>query len=285
MEIAENIIIFIGVSPIKGSFTDPLDFATRANFFNKAICTVLPLMDHPDDEVWVCNLEKAINEVDTFGPVILVTGRDGFQQTYNKYSTKYHIEQIPEIANAIPGTALRNEVMRLPLWDTSINCANFKRGVIYGVGNIFQAGVPTADLAIINFKEGRILLGRKNNIDPVERYRCFGGYFDVEKDHSLEYTALREGHEEVRDIEFSTPIYSCSHKIDNWRYRRDTKHKIITTLFYAEYTFGAAKPGDDIDELQWFSLDDELYHIIIDEHRPLMKALLENERIKTAMHT
>jgi bifunctional NMN adenylyltransferase/nudix hydrolase len=72
-------------------------------------------------------------------------------------------------------------------------------------------------------------------------------------DASLEAAARREVMEEAH-IEISTPVYAGSFLVDDWRYRHEVD-KIVSTLFVAEYMYGAIQPDDDIEELRWFRLN------------------------------
>jgi bifunctional NMN adenylyltransferase/nudix hydrolase len=63
--------------------------------------------------------------------------------------------------------------------------------------------------------------------------------------------------------------------VEDWRYRHEVD-KIVTTLFVAEYLYGAIQPDDDIEELRWFRLNRtlEIGHIV-DAHRLLLLTLMD----------
>jgi bifunctional NMN adenylyltransferase/nudix hydrolase len=151
--------------------------------------------------------------------------------------------------------------------------ADWRAGVVYAAYNSYPQALPTVDVAVTRTVEGgerEILLARK----PGEKgYRLIGGFVDP-TDASLEAAARREVMEEAH-VEISTPVYTGSFLVDDWRYRHEVD-KIVTTLFVAEYMYGAIQPDDDIEELRWFRLNGtpEIGEIV-DAHRPLLVTLLD----------
>jgi bifunctional NMN adenylyltransferase/nudix hydrolase len=150
---------------------------------------------------------------------------------------------------------------------------DWRAGVVYAAYNRYPQALPTVDVAVTRTVEGgetEILLARK----PGEKgYRLIGGFVDP-TDASLEAAARREVMEEAH-IEISRPVYAGCFLVDDWRYRHEVD-KIVTTLFVAEYMYGAIQPDDDIEELRWFRLNGApgIEHIV-HAHRPLLVTLMD----------
>jgi bifunctional NMN adenylyltransferase/nudix hydrolase len=64
--------------------------------------------------------------------------------------------------------------------------------------------------------------------------------------------------------------YVCSKKIDDWRYK-DNDHKIVSSLFLAEYLGGEIQARDDLAELQWVALKDIARTAIVESHTEFIK--------------
>lgn len=103
--------------------------------------------------------------------------------------------------------------------------------------------------AIIHDKN-KFLLGRKKD----EKKFCFiGGIVDPFLDKSLEMAVVREKNEEVGiGLECSFPKYTFSFRVDDPRYR-DSRHKIMSAVFFMNYIFGIANTTEEIVEIKWFS--------------------------------
>ena len=67
--------------------------------------------------------------------------------------------------------------------------------------------------------------------------------------------------------------YLGSHQINDWRYRWE-RDKIITTFFHGFYSWGKARPGDDLDDVDWFDLE-KAKDILVDSHWILHRALTQ----------
>jgi len=114
-----------------------------------------------------------------------------------------------------------------------------------------------------------ILLGRKPG---QEKFRFIGGFSDVNS-KSYEDDAIREVKEETR-LRINNPIYVGSTLVDDPRYR-ESRDKIKTILFAANYKGGKPKAGDDVEEVKWFEVDALKPSDLVKEHRPLLKMLKE----------
>jgi NADH pyrophosphatase NudC (nudix superfamily) len=49
----------------------------------------------------------------------------------------------------------------------------------------------------------------------------------------------------------------------------------MTTLFKCNYLWGSIEPSQEISELKWFDLDENLLNLIVEEHLELMRDLIK----------
>jgi bifunctional NMN adenylyltransferase/nudix hydrolase len=288
-----RVILFVGVAPTLATKRNPLDFITRMRMIKSKFpdVTVLQIPDMADDRQWSIELDKRIREVAQFGSVTLYGGRDSFVPAYSGQFTPVTLP----LEHISSGEDVRAEIS-----NKVIESSDFRAGVIYSTQNQWAKGVPTVDIAIVRAHtiavadssyfsipsiEGRgkyeVLLGRK----PGEtRWRFPGGHFDPAQDNSNEEAAMREAHEEVPGIEISKPEYIGSHKIDDWRWKKE-QDRVITSLFLSNYLWGSARAGDDLNEVEWFVLNETNECIVNVAHQPLYKILRayieRNEREKS----
>lgn len=269
-----KVLIFLGLSPVKGTTTNPLDFQPRKQMILEAFppkdypnITIGYIKDQHDDNVWSNNLDRLIG--DLLSPndsVVLYGGRDSFLQ---HYKGNYPIREL--VSNRyISGTEIRRGISEAPLSEKS-----FRAGAIWSAFQRFPTVYSTVDIAVVDRKNNRILLARKSE---EKLFRFIGGFADPNKDDSFEAAASRELYEE--STLGSGPLtYVGSFKIDDWRYRNEVD-KIFTHLYISWYVMGAAKAADDIAEVQWFNLDKpdtiiKLEDNIVPQHRVLYKAVIE----------
>lgn len=270
-----KMVCVVGLAEIKASKNNPLDFESR----RKMITDVYPdvqivyIKDATDDKLWSKKLDKLVStHVPPNSAVTLYGSRDSFTGRYHgRFKTKELLQE-----SFTSGTADRENNAFAAL-DTS----DFRKGVIWATQNQYDTAHPTVDIAILDKadeKSPRLLLARK----PGETlFRFVGGFVEPRGEHErsdiLELNAKREVSEETH-VETSNYEYVGSFLVDDWRYRYE-RSKVITTLFKANYVFGKPEPDDDVEELRWFKFtnDNKLVEEVVDEHKPLMKALLANE--------
>lgn len=271
---SDELVIFLGYKVNQPDIKNPFSLAIRKamvvqtlsklNLTSKVV--VDSLEDNPiSHECWSSELDKKIEaykeqflktskediEVSLFG------SRDSFAKSYFGKNQTVHIEEMVTVS----GTEKRNGVLSLKEEDLS---EAHREGIVYGLKNIYPVGMSVVDVAVYKKVDGvfYFLFGRK----PRETFfRLIGGFFDVEQDETLEDAALRELREEVGGIVVGEPQYLMSKKIDDWRYR-DNQHKIVSSLFIVEYISGDPAPGDDIEELKWFSLEETMKEILEKNH-------------------
>jgi bifunctional NMN adenylyltransferase/nudix hydrolase len=260
-----KVIVVLGVSPVKGSKRNPFDFYTREKLLKTTYpeFVILPLADHPFDEVWSANLDELLLNTFPNEEFILYGSRDSFIPYYSGY---LHAQELPERGDH-SATVIRNEYA-----DKVMESKDFRLGINYAYHNMYSKVYPTIDVAV--FKENRsyVLLGRKKN---RKEWRLPGGFVDV-NDKDYESAALRELHEECGDIETGPMCYVGSAKIDDWRYRNE-EDKIMTLLFAADLVYGHVTANDDLQEVKWFEVkklgEMVANNMIAREHQGLIELL------------
>jgi len=268
-------LCIVGLSEIKASKNNPLDFSSRQQMLTEAYpdIHIFYIKDAPYDGDWSRKLDSVIStHIPPDANVTLYGSRDCFVSRYHgKYGTK---ELVQEIFTS--GTKERSS----KAFHVS-DSADFRSGAIWATQNQYDNTCPTVDIAIIDEKEPRrILLGRKEN---QTLFRFIGGHVSPKKYSGsagfFEDNARREVQEET-GVEVADFEYVGSFMVDDWRYRYE-KSKIGTILYKATYVFGNPEPDDDIYELRWFNVEDFkngqfIKDNIVGEHIPLMDHFINN---------
>ena len=257
-------IIILGLSPVKCTKYNPLDFEARKQLLLAKYpdITVLYLKDTYDDVIWSNCLDRMIKDI--IGPndkPYLYGSRDSF---IKYYSGKYECIELEQNV-FVSGTDVRKAISKQVKASS-----DFRTGVIWAVGNQYPKCISTVDICLYkkdNQGNVKILLGKR---DTEPKYRFIGGF--VPPGETYEQTAIRETKEET-DLDIEDPKYLKSFVIDDWRYRKEAD-KITTSLFLAKASSNP-KPGDDIDELRWFVLDEVIVYNIVDEHKELIQCVLD----------
>lgn len=260
----DRVLIFLGVSVLKNSSSNPIPYVHRARMIADTYpnVEVYPQHDMRSDELWSKQLDQNISEWVAPGQSITLYGsRDSF---IKHYSGKHKTEEL--VSNiTVSGSDIRKKIItNYPSSDA------FRAGLIAATGWKYPTAYQTVDVAIFNEGWTEILLARKAG---ETKLRLVGGFSDPNSD-SLEEDARREVLEET-GVEINDIEYVGSRKINDWRYRSE-KDTIKTALFAATYAFGAAKAADDIVHVEWCNVKELLtgdYSRIVPEHVPLMKML------------
>lgn len=260
-----KVVIFLGMSPLKATRENPLDFEARKQMILEAFpqVNVLYIKDQFHDQVWSRMLDERIE--DLLSPsqtALLYGGRDSFIE---HYSGKRPTQEL-ESTTFYSGSAIREEVSRKSVRST----ADFRAGVVWATFDRFPTSFTTVDIGVFNEDYSRLLLGRKEN---EKAWRLIGGFADP-KSPSFEADARRETQEEA-GIAITDPEYVGSFQIPDWRYRNEAD-KIKTILFKCKILSGAPRPGDDIYEIAWFDLDklEQRFSEITPTHQELVRELL-----------
>lgn len=262
-------LVLLGTSPVKNTSRNPLDYATREAMVKAAYpgVLVLPLSDVPSDEVWSKRIDTAVYE--TFGgevDAVLYGSRDSALPSYKGGHEK---KELPS-SHKVSATDLR-EIAMSAIGKTE----QFRAGVIYAAGARFATSYQCVDIVPIRQDQKgvtyEVLLGRKRT-DKQGLWRTVGGFVSP-TDPSLEFAALRElGEEAGENLSCHQPRYVGSARIPDWRYRNE-KDKILTSVFVAVVMYGAAKAGDDLDEVRWFDPAEVHTGILVPEHHEVWEKI------------
>ena len=263
----EKVVIVLGLSPLPVSTNNPLDFESRKQMLLEAYpdVTVLYIKDMAEDEPWSKRLDALVSDVATpRQSIVLYGGRDSFMEHYHgRFPTQELVQ-----TTFMSGTAQRKAIAR----SSTRASADFRAGAIWASQSRFPTVYTTVDIAVLDEKGERVLLGRK----PGETlYRFLGGFADPASE-TFEQDARREVAEEG-GIEVGDVTYIGSQNIEDWRYRNEPDG-IRTMMFTAKYLHGRPTPGDDIEEVRWFDIEPvgPLTGQIMPLHRPLMAMLWDN---------
>lgn len=278
LERHEKLVILIGLSPLRATKNNPLDFDTRrrmieTEFQNGENIVIRYINDEHSDETWSRKLDTIISsEVPPGEKAILYGSRDSFISHYSgRYKTKELLQE-----QVISGSELRKKQSL-----KSRHTEDFRAGVIWATNNQYDTSYCAVDIAI--WKESdegtMLLLGKKDN---EQQYRLIGGFTDptTQSDHGmfLEMNAKREALEET-GLEVGELKYLSSSLVNDWRYRGENS-KIFSVLFSAKYTHGRAMPQDDIAELKWFRMSEMAKNLesfvetnIVPVHRNMVKTV------------
>ena len=260
----DKVIIILGLSPLKTTKKNPLDFQARQQMILKSFpnFTVIYENDVPSNEVWSKNIDKKITDLTTASQTAVIYGsRDSFIESYSgKYPTQELLQEV-----YVSGTEERRGIGS----KSTKASEEFREGVIWATQNRFPTAYHTVDIAIFDKTGTRLLLGQK----PGEtQWRFVGGFLDPIKDNSTEDGARREVKEET-GATISDLTYICSQKIDDWRYRNE-EDKIITSFFTATHASGDLEPGDDIAYIRWFTYSELTEDVFVQAHWPLWRRLI-----------
>ncbi len=255
-----RVCIFLGCTPAKGQKHDPLDFDSRKLMILEMYpeVEVYPLNDVGNVDRWSKHLDERIRFLlsDNQRRAVLYGSRDKF-----KYTGGFPVITAPEIPN-VSASNIRTQIGKIIK-----NTQDWREGVIWLTQNLFPTVYTTVDIAVIDGKNERVLLGKKPNADV---WQFPGGFADV-GNASFEEDALREMREETCLIG-ENPVYIGSTLIDDYRYRvQDCK---IKTLFFVVTNWsGDKRASDDLAELEWRSLKNFNLKELAEYHLPLWKML------------
>ena len=262
-----RVLIILGVSPVRGSRKNPLDYYTRERMIKQVFpeIIVLPLSDQKSDTVWSQKLDELLHNNFPHETFLLYGSRDSFMGTY---SGRYTTTALPPVKD-YNATAMREAIS-----DKVFDTEEFRAGIIYNTYNLFPSVYATVDIALYRNNKTQLLLGRKPN-EAV--WRLPGGFSDP-TDESFELAAARELQEECGALEIGPMEYVASVRVNDWRYRTEV-NKIIPTLFSTDLVFGEPAANNHLEEVKWVTVKDIPGMIsrneIVDTHLPLIAKLTE----------
>jgi len=272
-DLHDRVVVFIGTSPTLATKRNPLDFITRKRMLQRTFpdLTVIQMPDRASNEAWSQALDRRIREIAPFGHITLYGARDSFVPSYTGAFTPV---ELPILVEGQSG-----EETRANLSNRILESSDFRAGVIYSTQNRWPISIQCVDIAIFDEATGKLALGRKSG---EKLWRFPGGHVDP-TDSDLEAAARREGREET-GLETHSLEYVTSHRVDDWRYRKEAD-KIMTTLFKGVNGSGVLKAGDDLEEAAWHTMPPldgpgsagatvQFIQQIVPEHRPLIGALI-----------
>ena len=256
-----RVIIYLGLSPLKFSKYNPLDYGCRRTMIEERFqdVEVYYIDDVGDNEKWSRKLDEQIGKA--VGPqlkVVLYGSRDSF---INSYTGRFPTVEL------VPSKYVSATDYRRAAGVKSRKTEDFRTGIVHAVENQFPHVYPTVDLAIVDYDKKQLLFARKPNQDFV---RFVGGFIDP-KDKSAELAAVREGKEET-NLDLTVEGYVGSTLVDDWRYRREVD-KIMTFFYVMRYGSGTPAAKDDIEFVTWKKFGEINEGDVMPEHRPLLSML------------
>lgn len=259
----EKTIIILGLSPVRNSLINPLEFKHRKAVINEVFpdIDVHYIDDNRDDTVWSKNLDKQITKWTSPGQTVTIYGsKDGLLKVYNG---KYNTAELESDTYVSSAEIRRNIINSYP------PTKDFRAGLIAATGLRYPTCFTAVDIAVYDSEKKQILLARK----PGEKkYRFVGGFSDPQ-DSSFESDAVRELKEETGlTVTIDDLSYVGTAKIDDWRYR-DSVDCIKTIFYVANYKGGIPQADDDIEEVKWFGLTDLTEDVVVQEHKILVNLL------------
>lgn len=255
-----RVIVFLGITPLKPTKNDPLDFNARRAMIEETYpnIEVHKINDMGNNAKWSRSLDREISTL--VGPdqsVVLYGSRDSFIKSY---SGKYKTE------NLKPSRVVSATEIRKKIGITSQKNQSFREGAVWAMQNQFPKCQPTVDVVPINLKDNMILMARKPDEDKL---RFVGGFADP-KSESYEADAIRELEEETT-LKANSLEYIESTIISDWRYANQVDK--IKTLFFAVTSWeGNAVPSDDLEggECKWVNINNVAESDVVETHRPLL---------------
>jgi bifunctional NMN adenylyltransferase/nudix hydrolase len=258
----ERVIIFLGLSPLKNTLNNPLEFRHRKAMIEEEFKNVEIhyVDDNRSDEVWSKKLDGQIQKwLNPRQTAMLYGSRDSFIPHYHG---KYPTCEL-ESEYFVSATEVRKKII-----NSYPPSKDFRAGLIAATGLKYPTAYQTVDIAVVNWPRNEILLVQKPGED---KWRFIGGFSDP-KSNSLEDDAKREVGEET-GVEVGNIQYLGSTKIVDWRYRNEID-SVKTAFFIAEYIFGNPKGADDVAAAKWFKIADLKTENIVEEHAVLLDMFL-----------
>jgi bifunctional NMN adenylyltransferase/nudix hydrolase len=264
--VADNsdvVYIFLGLSPLRITTSNPLDFRARVQMINETFPEVIVnyIGDTSCDIAWSNSLDNQISKIiNPNDNVILYGSRDSFIKSYHG---KFKVQEL-ESKIVVSGTEIRSRIAA-----KGNKSSDFRSGVIWAAYNQYPKNFSTVDIAIFNEDSTEVLLARK----PNETKLRFVGGFSSPDCPTFEDDATREVKEET-NLDIGELLYLGSSTIDDWRYRSEVD-KIKTLFFAAKRVGGDLEAGDDIAAAKWVKVSELNADLFVNEHKVLFNLLVK----------
>lgn len=259
----QQVIIFLGLSPLRNTQRNPLDFKSRQKMILESFpdVDVLYVDDQSSDEVWSAKLDAQISKFTKPGHTATLYGsRDSFISHYKGKRPTCELE---------PDTFVSATQIRKQISISYPPTKDFRAGMIAATANRYPICYQTVDVAILNEKNEILMVQKPNEA----HWRFPGGFSDVNSP-SLEADAKREVQEET-EVEVDDIKYIGSALINDWRYRSEID-KIKTAFFKVKYMFGRPEGKDDVAFAKWFKINELTTANVMPEHHVLLTMLQNN---------
>lgn len=255
---SDRVLVYIGMNDVRNTGRYPLPWESVAEMIDEFMKNRINstdsserellvnsykidvIMDHPSDEYWSERLDEKIRrnmEVDK-AEVTLYGGRDSF---IPYYYGNFPTEELNIGIEGESATKMRSQA-KYPETEEG------REGMIFAANWRWPQVYPVVDGIVVD-KDNRYLLAHKKG---VHGWQFFGGFVDP-KDENLEIAVAREVKEES-GLEVISK-YLTSIRIDDDRYGRE-KDAMMTNVFLCQVVAGKPKPGDDVDEIGWFTFEE-----------------------------
>jgi bifunctional NMN adenylyltransferase/nudix hydrolase len=266
-----DILVLIGTTAAAGTDKNPLSFELRKHLFDIHISfsPILPLEDMASDKDWSDKIDGIIEDLG-YDEALIWGGRDNGIEGY--YTGKHKIRIIEQRENH-SSTAIRKNIAK-----QSLNCSNFRAGIIHHIENRYPIVYSTVDVAIYRLDDfgnlNSVLMGKKG-----DKF-CFPGGFIDPQDENLHQAAFRELKEET-GITQDYLEYIFSYKVNDARYK-GTKDCIMTHFFAGSnhsITFpDSSKISDkEFKEFTWIPATEKSLDLISDTHKPLFLKFINSK--------
>lgn len=260
----EKTLIILGLSPVRNSLINPLEFKHRKAVINEVFpnLEVHYIDDNRDDIVWSKNLDKQVSKWTSPGQTVTIYG--GNDNLLKVYKGKYPTAELESDIFVSSAEIRRNIINSYP------PTKDFRAGLIAATGLRYPTCFTAVDIAVYDSVKKQILLARK----PGEKqYRFVGGFSDPQND-SFESDAVRELKEETGlVVSVDDLTYLGTAKIPDWRYAPPSVDCIKSIFYLAEYQGGVPQADDDIEETKWHKIMDITEDIVVYEHKILVELL------------
>lgn len=128
---------------------------------------------------------------------------------------------------------------------------------------------PTPAVAVILLKNNKVVLVKRKYEPKRGAWSLPAGF--LEYGETAEQTAIREVKEETNLVIRLNGLFGVYSALD------DPRKEVLLVVFRGEIIDGDLKPGDDAEEVKYFSLDDLPKNIAFKCHRNILNELIQEK--------